>query len=94
LLAVVTLAAFPMAWVGYQLNWIRQRHQYIQRSDVWVLPVDPNPFDMPEAPWSLRLSGEQAFVCLAVPEADVERAKALFPEAAFTTNDRNTDKPH
>jgi hypothetical protein len=33
---VVTAAAFLCGWVVYQLNWIRQRRDYLSRSQEWA----------------------------------------------------------
>jgi hypothetical protein len=31
----VTLVAIPLAWVGYSLSWIRQRHEALQAGRVY-----------------------------------------------------------
>jgi hypothetical protein len=33
LFVAVTVLAVPLGWVGYQLNWIRQRHELLERQE-------------------------------------------------------------
>lgn len=70
-------------WIGYQLNWIRQRHAYFQRpfrtfSDREVLTKS-------EAPFPLGLFGEYGIVQIWVHTDEEKRiAKKLFPEAKIS----------
>jgi len=83
-------------WLGYQLNWIRQRREFLGgpvpgsgvahfgHFSAWQdRPVD--------APWQLRLLGESG-CCIILsdyPRSSDEnrRLKALFPEAAIAANE-------
>lgn len=76
LLALVVVTSIPLAWVGYSLNWIRERGR-IERD---IIAAE---FGFPTAPGGLWLFGETGFgtiVCIGTPE-DIENAKQLFPEA-------------
>jgi len=55
LFVLVTLAAIVCAWVTYQVNWIRQRHNFLQRP----LSVDFDGAVTPakKLPWQLALFG-------------------------------------
>jgi hypothetical protein len=73
-------------WLGYQLNWIRERHkalEELQQSRVVFDAYKP-------APWSIRLI-ERGVPCIAVdPDVardaqKVGRLKRLFPEATLCT---------
>ncbi len=78
LLILVALVAIPMSWVAYQLNWIRQRHEFLQREGVVSKTINMDrPF-----PWGLRLLGEQKQYLLDVPQDDgFQNVLKLFPEA-------------
>ena len=95
LFVVVTLVA---CCLGYQLNWIGERHSLIDASQ--QTGVDPEyetitqPLGFPalpvrvetkDAPWPLRWLGERGVYTLNIrddmPKAEVERIRALFPEA-------------
>jgi hypothetical protein len=79
LFVLVEIAAVPMGWVTYQLNWIRQRHELISRYEV---QVDVDFFTIPgDPPWSLRLFGETPRRDLVVRTEHVKEAARLFPEA-------------
>src|SRR5689334_3871263 len=78
LMVLVALAGIAMGWVGCQLNWIRQRHEFIQNHSGGAMIV----FAFPKAPASLRPFGENgASAILAVPPEFVNEGRALFPEA-------------
>jgi hypothetical protein len=77
--------------VGYQLNWIRERHNapifHGISQDMIVTPdggyrlvVMPQ-----DAPWPLGWFGESGETVLGVedglPKAEIERIRRLFPEA-------------
>lgn len=69
-----------MAWSAYQLNWIRQRHEFYDRYNVphkYSVDIDDKKF-----PWSLRLFGEQPQWSLDVPKERMDDARRLFPEAS------------
>jgi hypothetical protein len=78
-----TLAGIACAWVAYQLNWIRQRHEFIRTHE---LPFYyKGPFTEPQAPWQLRLFGERGEMGMTVPESQMTRAHELFPEAQLNS---------
>jgi hypothetical protein len=89
-------------WLGYQMNWIRQRERAIEDGEVGLIigagPNIPHPTPQPP-PWTLRLFGAQAnygygFVTSPdATDAELERLRALFPE---TTVDRPwfSNDPH
>ena len=74
----LALAAIPLGWVAYQLDWIRQRHAFLERAGVVQYP--PVAVDRP-LPWSLRLFGESQQFLIGVPQEDLELVQQLFPEA-------------
>jgi hypothetical protein len=78
LFVTVALAAVPLGWVAYQLNWIRQRHAFLERAGVVQYP--PVAVDRP-LPWSLRLFGESQQFLIGVQHEDLELVQQLFPEA-------------
>ena len=78
LFVVVTIVGVAACWVTYQLNWIRQRHAFLNSSD--VLSEAPG-FSNEPAIWPLSWFGEPAPRKHFVPFAKIERAQQLFPEA-------------
>lgn len=77
------------AWLGYQLNWIRQRrearswlehHSGVIVEDGSYVGMQPFP-----APWNLRIFGEQGVAILSTgtyqSQDKFEDLKKLFPEA-------------
>jgi hypothetical protein len=57
LLIAIALLSIPMGWVGYQLNWIRQRHEFFEHYQCQHVMYDALvPFT--GAPWQLRIFGE------------------------------------
>ena len=69
-------------WLGYQLNWIRQRHAELEYRQG---TAEGAYFYPPPAPLSLRLFGESGAEVVPVyedePESEFRRMKKLFPEA-------------
>jgi hypothetical protein len=76
----MTLACVVLAWVGYSLNWIRQRQQARGSHPFmyWHEWVDPN---IPLAPDGLWLFGEKSVFQIESNEDDTEVIRKLFPEA-------------
>jgi hypothetical protein len=82
---------------GYPLNWIRQRHALIEAPErtgveaeygVAIVPMSLRATARVEtnaAPWPLRWLGERGVSTLYVrddmPDPEVARIRALFPEA-------------
>jgi hypothetical protein len=80
LFVLIAMISIPMAWVAYQLNWIRDRHSFFQKEQPDGAPIGQG-FQPPNAPWSLRLFGECGVKELWAFKEDKERATRLFPEA-------------
>jgi hypothetical protein len=85
LFVLVSIACITAGWAAYQLNWIRQRHQFLKR------PVGTYGFDGmivdAECPWSLKLFGEKACDAVFTNKATKQEAKELFPEARIVVID-------
>jgi hypothetical protein len=80
----ITLIGVAMGWVVYQLDWIRQRHQFLakyggQRHD----PQFDHMQIYPRAPWPLGFFGEHGYGFIGEPESQTVRAHELFPEASL-----------
>lgn len=86
LLIVIALLSVPMGWVAYQLNWIRQRHEFLAENPTFPSFDDSMEgqsfarFD-PPAPWQLRIFGEPGHDWVGAPKHLTDRARKLFPEA-------------
>ena len=85
LLIAVAVLAVPMAWVGYSLNWIRQRHAILDRQPprVWssswgLLPTTAN---APGGLWLFGERGEPVLFWEPGSREDVTQMEQLFPEA-------------
>jgi hypothetical protein len=87
-------------WLGYELNWIRQRHALLADSPKWGSYVWPKA-PVPAAPGLLWMFGEKghSYLGLTMPEnradrnlaeqeRELKRAKELFPEADVGMNYR------
>ena len=74
----VAVASVPMAWAAYQLNWIRQRHEFLAERQQRT--TAPSSWRLP--PWSLRIFGERSPDAFAIQKQDKAEAEALFPEAS------------
>ena len=46
LFVLITLISIPLGWVAYQLNWIRQRHEFLARNTARnaLVPASPKLF--------------------------------------------------
>jgi hypothetical protein len=71
MLVVLTVFAIAAAWVGYQLNWIRERHEILNRAS----PTTPRLGAT--APASLRIFGEPGYRLLEVVIGVSERIRSL-----------------
>ena len=84
LLVLVFVASWPLAWVAYSLNWIRERREAhavgaVEQDNI-VTWRDP-----PAAPYGLWLFGERALEYLRWwpgTRFSLEDAERLFPESA------------
>jgi len=87
LFVLVALASIPMCWVAYQLNWIRQRHEFYEnyqcRHQFYDVPT-------PTVPWNLRIFGEKPRFGLKVRKDRMAEGKRLFPEL-YVTEDTFSD---
>src|SRR5262245_60947726 len=74
---VAVFFAFPVGWATYQLNWIRQRHDFLREAGVeYGIELYPT-----GAPWQLAIFGEKSPGTLIVPSSEIQRARELFPES-------------
>ncbi len=87
LLIVIALLAIPMGWWAYQLNWIRQRHKFLESHPMHMTNATVGGHSV-EAPWQLRLFGESTIGYIHAPKTDIPEATLLFPEAIV--NDRRS----
>jgi hypothetical protein len=92
----VTLLAVPCAYVGYNLNWIRERDA-ARKSLIGRTLFDSGMdyrnrrfltgYPLRLAPWSLRILGETGagIWILDIPKSDpvIEQLRRLFPEASI-----------
>jgi len=93
---VVAVLALPVAWTAYQLEWIRQRHAFLAKTQTrflrgrvdFLMATDSFYQRMPRrvSPWSLRIFREPAVGGVWVSEEEKddelwELAGRLFPEA-------------
>ena len=77
LFLLITLIGIPLGWVTSQLNWIRQRHDFILHAGDYSNPIHaPDSF-----PWVLRLFREQPHGYVSATKEEKEKAQRLFPEA-------------
>ena len=84
-LVTVTLLC---VWLGVQVKWIRDRHEAYFGNGVM-----PNPFSNTDAPWSLRLFGEEGVDMIDVrrdAKFTAERVRVLFPEASVSEVDASS----
>ena len=79
LFVLMLVASLPLAWMGYSLNWIRERHEAFGRNRAAVEDAGNV-----TAPGGLWLFGEQGWpIVWCRPETgEVEAMRALFSEAS------------
>jgi hypothetical protein len=82
---LVTIFGVAVGWVVYQLNWIHQRHELLQkRLDRRARQFYAFGVHHQELPWSLRLFGEQPdHGVFQIPESLLPHASSMIPEAVF-----------
>jgi hypothetical protein len=91
LFVVVTVACLIGGWVAYQLNWIRQRHEFLLSGNFSVTIRNFDEESKP-VPWSLRLFGESRpfgdFFQVPYPEGnpELQRIRRLFPEMGVSNS--------
>ena len=88
LFVAVTLSAVFVAWLGYNLNWMRRNAPVVYTNKAVALATQLGPKIMPlmrKSPWPLEWFGEPGFFSLSilpsVPESEVARIRKLFPES-------------
>ena len=81
LFVLVTIVGVAAGWTARQLNWIRERHDFLNRH--------PQVYGEPDrkGPWPLRLFGEKTYSVLTVPSSAAHAAKRLFPESQIRVVD-------
>ena len=82
LFVLVTVIGIGAGWVAYQLNWIRQRHNFLNTGDI-ASEVPPPGFSDSAAIWPLSWFGETAPNLIFAAVAKMKRAQALFPEVTI-----------
>ena len=87
LFVLIALVTIPIGWIAHQLNWIRERHAFLNRPNWQAMQPPVPPHSRPQAPWSLQLFGESPQDVLAVHEPDHNRAEELFPEAIIVATE-------
>jgi hypothetical protein len=78
---VVTLVSIPLAWVGYSLNWKRQRQEALRTHAVFV---DPYSAEFTQAPTGLWLFEDHGWkVLMLIDNVREQEMRRLFPESEF-----------
>ena len=89
LLVAVLLVSIPLAWVGYSLNWIRQRRAAVQNPELKLVIPTHNYPDAPGGLWLFGEQGQHAFI--RCPDywtnEQVNRIRRLFPETRILNED-------
>jgi hypothetical protein len=80
LFVLVAIASVPMGWVAYQLNWIRQRHEFLMDPTMFGIGGTSELYQA-SAPWQLSLFGEKGEGIVWTTESRKSEAAAMFPEA-------------
>jgi hypothetical protein len=93
LFVLVTITGVCAGWAAYQLNWIRQRHNYLQNTIITNTDLEAHVDKFvakwkATCPWSLRLFGESATDYIWAPIGAEETARRLFPESILISLDR------
>lgn len=91
-LLVITIIAGPLAWVGYSVHWIRQRHEFLEHHIAVREKYDLNDERIqPKAPCGLWLLGEEGIPEIWTTTSHSAKAKRLFPEAEIGPRFFETD---
>ena len=85
---MLVLVMLVCVYLGWALNWKRQRHQFLMRADVEDISNDYESTDRRSAPLALRILGESGIRGLMLgdglnqvhPEMETA-ARHLFPES-------------
>lgn len=88
----MTVACLVLAWVGYSLNWIKERHDWRDNPahvGFAVMYEHADGSDTPvTAPGWLWVFGEQGFGKVWCSPSQLETVRRIFPEAVV-----NPDEP-
>lgn len=88
--ALFILTALAAIWLGYHMNWIRQRHDYQKWLCESHFTFSGQSQSKRGLPWSLRLLGEAPVTTIDFSDSDTNSAEhhrgvsqisSLFPEA-------------
>lgn len=87
------VVSIPLIWVGYSLNWIRQRHAALSELQAIDASAIANyGTSWPEAPNGLRLFGERGLWYVQcredTPQEFAQKMQYLFPEAMVLVEER------
>jgi hypothetical protein len=103
LFVLIAIVAPALAWVGYSLKWIKQRHAALESGTnllycVGVFAEQPTRSELAtvDAPWCLRTLRERGVsVVYWVPgRPSVDECKRLFPEAEVVCAIKADDTPY
>src|SRR5262245_16214465 len=84
LFVLVAIAGLISLWAVRQLEWIKERRQFIDTKARGFVMLNGWPKRRTAAPWSLRIFGEKSWeTTILVEEGQVARGRDLFPEADF-----------
>ena len=72
----MVLLGGAFAWVGYHLNWIRERQAIVTRSDVRAAKGSYFLEPPPVAPWPLRLFDKTAYRSVTIVFVDQQRTQS------------------
>ena len=84
LFALVTVVGLAFAWLGVQVQWLRDRHAFAEAHDGDQIYLDDHGAFIHPAPGALRWFGEYGVLSIdgsRMSDAEVVQAKRLFPEA-------------
>lgn len=82
---LTVVVSIPLAWVGYQLNWIRQRNDWRGSSGFACSPEPPGSDNPATAPGYLWLFGEEGLGTIWCLPEEREEVQRVFPEAYLKT---------
>jgi hypothetical protein len=89
---VLTLVvSIPLAWVGYSLRWIKERHDWRDNPahvGFTLMYENADGSDTPvTAPGGLWVFGEEGFGKVWCRQSQLETVRRLFPEAVVNPDD-------
>ena len=79
LFVAVAVVCIPLSWIGYHLNWIRQRHAFLAQYP--TLPVSEDREARAKLPFGLDILDESPHMYIEAPREHQKEAARLFPEA-------------